>query len=257
MKVNLDLAKTNSSNLITDELKTDLGSLAFELDHDRFFGSTDMRIWTGVGETGTQLTDGVDYSVQGLDADLTAESVAQIYSEVIILNVTYQTGDLYFNYHAAADEVDEDDRYLAYGEIWVVDNSTPVEISSAAHTQITAFDTDGESRNTTPENANDHIIVLIPGRYLVTVSAVVENAAGAGHTVHVEMKTNNGTVDYDNVHAHRTLGAGTDKGSLSLSGICNFSKNETVELWMTTTRGAGSDVIISDCNLSITQVGPE
>ncbi len=111
MKVNLDLAKTNSSNIIADELLSNVGSSAFSLEHDRFFGSTDMRIWTGAGETGTQLTDGVDYSLQGLDSDLTAESVASIYSTVIILNATYQTGNLYFNYHAAGDEIDALDRY--------------------------------------------------------------------------------------------------------------------------------------------------
>lgn len=110
-KVNLDLAKTNNDNLITDELLSNVGSSEFSLEHDRFFGSTDMEIWTGAGKIGTQLTDGVDYSLQGLDSDLTAESVAQIYSTVIVLNVTYQTGNLYFNYHAAADEVDALDRY--------------------------------------------------------------------------------------------------------------------------------------------------
>lgn len=110
MKVNLDLAGTNSDNDIVDELKSNVGSDAFDLTHDRFFGTVALlRIWTGAGETGTQLILDTDYTMQGLDSDLTAEAIVQVWSQVKIENVTYQTGNLYFNYHAAADEVDAED----------------------------------------------------------------------------------------------------------------------------------------------------
>lgn len=106
MKVNLDLAGINSDNDIADELKTDVGSSAFDLAHDRFFGTAALlRIWTGVGEAGVQLVLNTDYTMQGLDSDLTAEAIAQVWSQVKIENVAYQTGNLYFNYHAVADEV--------------------------------------------------------------------------------------------------------------------------------------------------------
>lgn len=112
MKINLDLAGTNSDNGIADELKTDVGSSAFDLDHDRFFGTAALlRIWTGVGETGTQLTLNTDYTMQGLDSDLTAEAIAQVWSQIKIENVAYQTGDLYFNYHAVADEINALDHF--------------------------------------------------------------------------------------------------------------------------------------------------
>ena len=111
-KVNLDLAGTNSSNDITDELVTDAGSDAIDLVHDRFFGTAALlRIWTGAGETGTQLTLNTDYTMQGLDSTLTAEAIAQVWSQVKIENATYQTGALYFNYHAVADEIDSADHY--------------------------------------------------------------------------------------------------------------------------------------------------
>ncbi len=108
-KVNLDLQNTNSSNDITDELKNNVGSSAFGLVHDRFFGGAELTIYTGAGETGTLLVQDTDYTLGGLDSDLTAEAIAQVWSTIVIDNVTYQTGNLYFNYHAVADEIDADD----------------------------------------------------------------------------------------------------------------------------------------------------
>ncbi len=112
MKINLDLAGTNSDNDIADELLANVGSSAFSLAHDRFFGTAALlRIWTGAGETGTQLVLDTDYTVQGLDSNLTAKAIAQVWSQIQVDNVTYQTGNLYFNYHAVADEIDALDRY--------------------------------------------------------------------------------------------------------------------------------------------------
>lgn len=108
-KVNLDLAGINSANDIVDELKNNVGSSAFSLDHDRFFGGAILLIYTGAGETGVKLVQDTDYSLSGLDSDLTAEAIAQVWSLITVENVTYQTGNLYFTYHAVADEIDAED----------------------------------------------------------------------------------------------------------------------------------------------------
>ena len=121
MKVNIDLTAAAAENLITDELKNNVGAAAFNMDHDFFYGSTEMEIWTGAGKTGTQLTEGVDYTLAGIDSNFTARAGRNVYTTVTIDNVTYQTGDLYFTYQATADYVDADDRYKvvrATGQYW-------------------------------------------------------------------------------------------------------------------------------------------
>jgi hypothetical protein len=144
---------------------------------------------------------------------------------------------------------------LAFGEIFVKDNAAPTVLSSAGHTQILVFDADGGSNNTTPDHTNDHITITKAGKYLVMVSIVALNGAGASHTIHVELFKNNGGTDFDNVHAHRTLAAGADKGSISLSGIVDAAVDDTLELWATTNRGVDSNVTFEDITFSIMQIG--
>jgi len=121
MKVNLDLTAVAAENLISDELKNNVGAAAFNMVHDFFYGATEMEIWTAAGQTGTQLTEGVDYTLGGIDSNFSSRAGRSVYTTVVIDNVTYQTGDLYFTYQATADYVDADDRYSvvrAAGQSW-------------------------------------------------------------------------------------------------------------------------------------------
>lgn len=111
MKVNLDLTAAASANLIIDELHTDVGSSAFDLDHDFFYGGVDLDIWTAAGQTGTQLVEDTDYTLGDVNANLTSRAGRNVYTTVTVTNATYQTGDLYFTYQATADYVDATDRY--------------------------------------------------------------------------------------------------------------------------------------------------
>jgi hypothetical protein len=115
MKVDLDLTKTNASNEISDETHTNIGASAHSLGHDRFYGSTDLRIWTGASETGTQLIENTDYTLGGIDSNLTTRSGFNVYSTVTITNVTYQSGTLYFIYRATADLIVAEDLLEIYG----------------------------------------------------------------------------------------------------------------------------------------------
>jgi len=142
-----------------------------------------------------------------------------------------------------------------YGEIWVKDNTNPTVLNSAAKVQVTDFANNGESQGTTPDHTNDHITIDSAGNYLVTISMTVANAASQTHNVFFGLFKNNGTVQYDNVHSHRTLQGGSgDIGSITLSGIINVEKNDTVELWANTDAAANRSVIFSDCTLTITKI---
>lgn len=111
MKVNIDLNKSNLNNYITDELRSNVGSSAFMLEHDFFFDGTDFQIWTGPGMSGTKLNEGSDYIFTGKHLELSQRANGNVYQYVTILNATYQTGDLYFNYHACADWIEAEDQY--------------------------------------------------------------------------------------------------------------------------------------------------
>lgn len=144
---------------------------------------------------------------------------------------------------------------LTFGEIYVKDNATTTTLNSAAKVQITIFDTDGESNNSTPDHTNDHITITKAGKYLITVSLSVENGAGAAHKIDASIWKNNGATEFNNIHSHRDLSAGTDLGALALSGIVDLSVNDTIEVWLDTDRGSDSVVTVEDITLSLVQIG--
>ncbi len=113
MKVNLDLTSVAAENYIEDDYYLNVGSPTFILRHDYFYGEEKLEIWTAAGQTGTQLS-GTDYSLGGIDEDLTERAERNIYTNIQITNPTYQSGDLYFTYQACGDLVDADDRYQVY-----------------------------------------------------------------------------------------------------------------------------------------------
>jgi len=143
----------------------------------------------------------------------------------------------------------------AYGEIYTKDNADTTTLNSAAKVQITDFDANGQSSNMTPDHTNDRITISKDGKYLVTISVAVKNSAGASHQIHIELYKNNGATAFDNVHGHRNLAAGTDVGSITLSGIISVSKDDTIELWADTDSGTDKDVTFQDVTVSIIQVG--
>ena len=91
----------------TDELQSNVGASAFTLDHDWFWGGATLEIWTGLGKTGTKLTEGAgdDYVLSVEDTYLTSESGKTVYGKVQVVNAAYQACALYFNGEYIADSV--------------------------------------------------------------------------------------------------------------------------------------------------------
>lgn len=111
------LDKNLTGTAISDEIHEDVGASAFNLDHDTFFGSTDLEIWTGPGKTGTQLTETTDYTLGGEDTRLTSEAGKSVYTQVTVTNGTYQSGTLYFTYKTVGDYVEAEDPNLTWGKL--------------------------------------------------------------------------------------------------------------------------------------------
>jgi hypothetical protein len=110
-KFNLDLTGTAASNVVNDELYTNVGSAtAFVLGHSRFAGST-LNIYTGAGSTGYHLVLNTDYTLGSQDTSLSARAGFAVYATVSIVNPTYQSGNLYISYHVIADVVNANDQY--------------------------------------------------------------------------------------------------------------------------------------------------
>lgn len=145
---------------------------------------------------------------------------------------------------------------LSFGGISVKDNAVTMTLNSAARVQVTVFDTNNSSNNTTPDHTNDHITVTKAGKYLITVSIAVQNNAAQSHKVEFSLWKNNGATEYTNIHAHRSLSGGsTDVGSISLSGIVDVSASDTLEIWADTDAAADRSVTVEDITLSVFQIG--
>ena len=146
---------------------------------------------------------------------------------------------------------------LPFGELWVLANAVETAIGGAGtFVQFVGFVNNGQSNNTTPDHTNDNITIIETGKYLVTVSIHVESiGAGAADTISAEVRKNNGTATFSNLHAHRKLaGGGGDIGSVSISGIASLTAADTVELWVANDSNA-TNLLLADCNLSILKIG--
>jgi hypothetical protein len=145
---------------------------------------------------------------------------------------------------------------LRYGEISVTDNSNATTITLAnTFYQVTVFDTNGPSNDTTPDHTNDHIEIDHDGIYLVTMSAsILTEGAGTGDDYEGVIHKNNGATELENLHFHRALsGGGGDLGSVSISGIVSLSDGDTVELWIQNTTGT-DNLIFEDITLSVVEI---
>jgi hypothetical protein len=216
---------------------------------------TDNRVVRGDGGTKNVQESGITCD----DSD-NLTGIGTISSGAVTVNGTSTIGDggstNYMEVSNTGDVVFVGGAGLAFGEIYAYNNSTDITLNSTGgKVQVTIFDTNGVSNNATPDHTNDHITITKAGMYLCTVSISVSNQAGASHKIEVSAWKNNGNAQFNNVHSDRTLGAGTDTGSITMSGIIDLAVNDTIEIWADTDRASNSDVRFEDITLSLLQIG--
>ena len=108
----MDLNLTGQA--FNDFLLSNVGSAAFELEHD-WFTKQDLVIRTAAGGAGTLLVEGTDYTLsiesEELSDRVTAAmgSTRNVFHMVTIINATYQTGNLYFSGKYIADSNSAED----------------------------------------------------------------------------------------------------------------------------------------------------
>lgn len=144
---------------------------------------------------------------------------------------------------------------LAYGEITAESNSTQTAIAVAGTpVQVTIFDTNGESNNTTPDHTNDHITITKAGVYSIVVSATINSITGVGSKLEIMCKKNNGASDIL-VHMDRNVGGGgSESGVISMSGAARLAVNDTVEIWIENETNT-QNYVVEDISLFLSQVG--
>jgi hypothetical protein len=232
------------------------------------FTATEVDFYGGYGSTGVTINSVGDLSMDGdliVDVDGTVSGDLSVGSSAkptaLFVSGDARVGGLSSN-HVEISAVGllsfvGPSAGLQYGEIWVKDNSTVTTLNSTSgKVQYTHFANDGDSRGSmAPDHTSDDITIGIAGDYLVTISLSIKNNAGASHVVDISVWINNGATELQNLHSHRTLGAGTDIGSVSMSGIYTFAASDTVELWLDTSRASNTNVTVEDCTMSIIQIG--
>ncbi|HEX3047191.1 MAG TPA: hypothetical protein VHY08_20725, partial [Bacillota bacterium] len=105
-RVNMYTDKINeilTGTLISDEKHKDAGTKVFCLNHDTFWGGSDLEIWTGSNKTGTQLIQDTDYILGNEDINLSDSSEKAVYTTVNVINASFQSGTLYFTYYTLGD----------------------------------------------------------------------------------------------------------------------------------------------------------
>lgn len=145
---------------------------------------------------------------------------------------------------------------LTYGSMSVVSNATETTITTQnVYVQVTNFDTNGVSNNSSPDHTNDHITITKAGDYKIECCITANSVAGAGATFEFEVQKNNGNVRVGAAHGDRTLsGGGSEAGSITICTIATLAIDDTLELWVKNETNT-QNIIIEDASMSVTQVG--
>lgn len=97
---------TGTYTTITDEQYTDFGTISQLGTVKRAFLETSFVIRTAAGGGGTLLTLNVDYEFYQKDAYYTTAESANVWTGIKILNVAYETGDLFITYRTIGSYTD-------------------------------------------------------------------------------------------------------------------------------------------------------
>ena len=92
----------------------------------------------------------------------------------------------------------------AFGEISVESNTNAINLTKDVPAQITDFDTNGSSKNTTPSRTENHIEILQDGKYMIVCAITANSSGGTGALIEFMVKKNNGASNAI-VHMDRTL----------------------------------------------------
>jgi len=142
---------------------------------------------------------------------------------------------------------------LPYAEISAEGASSTHAVATGVWHQVDVFNTDGLSNLCTPDHTENHITIVKAGVYKVNVSIAFSGTGGVDWMF--SLFKNNGSTEFPNVHTNRKLGSGGDIGSASMCGLVTFAVGDTVEVWGEHGAGVNKDLVMQDCNISLSMLG--
>jgi len=260
-KLDLNSSAPASGTSVTDELHTDVGSSAFNLNHDLFLGSTDLVIRTAASGGGTLLVSGTDYTVSGLDSDVTTLLGVNVYTQITVINGVYQTGDLYFTYKCIADQARAESLNTLGAQLDV--SGADFTLDAKWRNPIVRYITGASDRTCTLPDANSNVGKTI---------TIVKMDTGAGSVLCVPAGTDKidfvfTSIELDSIGASVqiiSIGSGCwkavsyiDRSNIDLSGatsdydlqigqtaVINFTAATSVPLHIATGDGSGYEIFI-------------
>jgi hypothetical protein len=121
--------------------------------------------------------------------------------------------------------------------------------ATSTYVQVTVFDTDGHNLDITPDHTNDHLTVNRDGFYYISCSVTLVGSGGSAQNIGLEIRKNNGTTVFNNIHQHRDLSGGaSDTGFGPLTGVVQLNDGDTIELWCENTSNTNA-IVFQNINL--------
>lgn len=141
-----------------------------------------------------------------------------------------------------------------YAEIYVNDASTAQSIANGiTYTKSTAFTSNGDSQNCTPDATNDKITITKTGRYIV--SGYCSFTSGTNLVVW-KSAIFMGGAEQSKIHWSRKVGTGSDVGSASFGGIINASQVPVdIDVRFRHDQAGAVDLTVVYSNITVNYIG--
>ena len=141
----------------------------------------------------------------------------------------------------------------SYAEIYTINNATATTLTTQnTWYQVTIFTANGISQNLTPDYTNDHITVTKDSAYKII--ADISFTGDVNNTYQFQFKKNNGATDITSSMMERELGSTASVGAGAVTGGCECSNNDTIELWARCITGASKSVTVKHTNVFVSDV---
>jgi hypothetical protein len=141
------------------------------------------------------------------------------------------------------------------GEIRAEGNTTPTEIGGAStdftqKVQVEVFDTEGPARHAGLNVINNCVDVIIPGLYHILASITFND--GGNTAIAFALFKNDGATRISSIAAMKLV-TGMDLASVTVIGLAQLEKGDTLELWCQN-ESAATDIIVRDVSLCLQKV---
>jgi hypothetical protein len=160
-----------------------------------------------------------------------------------------------WHYHSPDTVLPDPNANRASAAIERESNGDPTSFPGTSHdfsqkAQVLVFDTNGPSINATPEFANGHIVIDLPGVYALTVHI---GMFGGNNTLYsFSLFKNNGATQLTPRTTRKIAQAG-DVGAASVGGLAQLEIGDTVELWFQNETNT-TDLTVHDVSLYIHRI---